>query len=80
MVDDSYNASFFDDLEDKDFKIWKKINTAPIKKGMSDFRIIESILFKKSSKKTNFFKSRYYVLFEDRFGYFKVFKIITFIF
>ena len=75
MVDDLYNTSFFDDLEDKDFKIWKKANGSPIKKPLSNSRILESTLFKKSAKKANFFKSRYYVLFEDRFGYFKVIKI-----
>lgn len=61
---------FFDDaatLEDLSF--WKQHSNFP--KKFSEIKHIEGILFKKS-KKTNFWKSRYYVLFDDRLAYFKV--------
>ena len=60
--------SFFDDAVSIDNKLWKK--KTPLKKP-SETRLIEGILFKKSSR-TGFWKSRYYVLFEDRLAYFKV--------
>lgn len=60
--------SFFDDTASNDYSIWKK--DVPPKKA-SEVRITQGILFKKSSR-TNFWKSRFYVLFEDRLAYYKV--------
>ena len=60
--------SFFDEAPSADYVIWKK--GVPVKKP-SEHRLMEGILFKKSSG-TNFWKSRYYVLFEDRLAYYKV--------
>jgi len=62
--------SFFDDvnISSNEYSIWKK--DVPPKKA-SEVRITEGILFKKSSR-TNFWKSRFYVLFEDRLAYYKV--------
>ena len=78
MNNHSYISSFFDDYENAAFKIWEKVNSMPVKRSISDIRILESILFKRSTKKVNFFKSRYYVLFEGKIVYFKV-LIINFI-
>ena len=61
-------SSFFDDASSVDYTIWRK--NASLKKA-SEVRILEGILFKKSTR-TNFWKSRYYVLFEDRLAYYKV--------
>lgn len=63
--------SFFDEANLIDPKIWKK--GIALKKP-SEVRLIEGILFKRSTR-TNFWKSRYYVLFEDRLAYYKVLKI-----
>lgn len=59
--------SFFDDDVLENFLLWKK---SPYTKKPSEVKITEGILFKKSSK-TNFWKSRYYVLFEDRIACYK---------
>jgi len=59
--------SFFDDTAPSEYSIWKK--DVPPKKA-SELRITQGILFKKSSR-TNFWKSRFYVLFEDRLAYYK---------
>jgi len=66
FLESKVKPSFFDDNFDN-FRIWKK-GTTP--KKPSDVRIMEGILFKRSSG-TNFWKSRYYVLFEDRLAYYK---------
>jgi len=67
FLDSKVKPSFFDENLDN-FRIWKK--GASLKKP-SEVRIMEGILFKRSSR-TGFWKSRYYVLFEDRLAYFKV--------
>ncbi len=62
--------SFFDDAEPlEDFSFWKPLSSSLRK--FSDVKHIEGILFKKSQR-TSFWKSRYYVLFDDRLAYFKV--------
>lgn len=66
FLESKVKTSFFDDNLDN-FRIWKK--GVSLKKP-SDVRIMEGILFKRSTG-TNFWKSRYYVLFEDRLAYFK---------
>ena len=63
--------SFFDELHPENINLWKK---GPAPKKASEVRLMEGILFKKSSR-TSFWKSRYYVLFEDRLAYFKVYKL-----
>ena len=60
--------SFFDDENTQNFQLWKK----EAMKKPSDVHVMEGVLFKRSSR-TNFWKSRYYVLFEDRLACFKVF-------
>jgi hypothetical protein len=61
--------SFFDDAGPlEDFSFWKPLSTSLRK--FSDVKHIEGILFKKSQR-TSFWKSRYYVLFDDRLAYFK---------
>jgi hypothetical protein len=62
--------SFFDEQHTEDYQMWKK--GVPLKKP-SEIRLMEGILFKKSSR-TNFWKSRFYVLYEDRLAYYKVLK------
>lgn len=68
--------SFFDEtgpLEDSGF--WRPFGSTLRK--FSDVKHIEGILFKKS-KRVNFsWKSRYYVLFDDRLAYFKVIELIS---
>ena len=62
--------SFFDDVGPlEDFCFWKPM--AGTSKKFSDVKHIEGNLFKKS-KASNFWKSRYYILFDDRLAYFKV--------
>lgn len=61
--------SFFDDVVGiEDYKFWKPV--VPNKR-FSDIKHIDGILFKRS-KRTSFWKSRYYVLYDDRLAYFKV--------
>jgi serine/threonine protein kinase len=60
--DHTYIASIFDD-DVQDYTMWKK-NPSALKK-YSELKIIEGLLFKQSNR-TNFWKSRFYVLFEDR--------------
>mgnify|MGYP000998716614 FL=1 len=61
--------SFFDDAgSNEDFLFWKNVS---VTKKMSDVKHIEGILFKRSER-TGFWKSRTYVLFDDRLAYFKV--------
>ena len=64
-----YMPSIFDDENISNFTIWRK-NANTFKK-FSNTHLMEGILFKQS-KRTNFWKSRYYVLFEDRLAYYKV--------
>jgi len=59
--------SFFDDDHPENYQFWKKGDTL---KRPSDAKVIEGILFKRSSR-TQFWKSRLYVLFEDRLAYHK---------
>eukprot|EP00331_Platyophrya_macrostoma_P013682 CAMPEP_0176415868 /NCGR_PEP_ID=MMETSP0127-20121128/6037_1 /TAXON_ID=938130 /ORGANISM="Platyophrya macrostoma, Strain WH" /LENGTH=596 /DNA_ID=CAMNT_0017795895 /DNA_START=34 /DNA_END=1824 /DNA_ORIENTATION=- len=62
-------ASFFDDIGPlEEFNFWKPLSSTL--RRFSDIKHVEGILFKKS-KRTNFWKSRYYVLFDDRLAYFK---------
>ena len=68
-TDQGYMSSIFDDDNIANFTIWRK-NANTFKK-FSEVRVMEGILFKQS-KRTNFWKSRYYVLFEDRLAYYKV--------
>ena len=70
MQPNSYipTPSFFDDVNPIAYQLWKK---GPPLRRPSEHRIYESILFKRS-KKTNFLKSRYFILFDDRLAYFKV--------
>lgn len=69
-TDFTAKPSFFDDAGPlDDFSFWKPFGSTL--KKLSDVRHIEGILFKKSNR-TNFLKSRYYVLFDDRLAYFKV--------
>ncbi len=68
IQDPALRISFFDDESLENFQFWQK--DVPLKKP-SDVKIIEGILFKKSSR-TGFWKSRYFVLFEDRLAYHKV--------
>lgn len=75
-VEAPINASFFDDTNTEGYIIWKK--GVPLKKA-SEVRLMEGILFRKG-KSTGFWKSRFYVLFEDRLAYFKVifsFSLVT---
>lgn len=66
----SEKPSFFDDPgASDDFLFWKNVSSHP--KKFSEVKHIEGILFKQS-KRTSFWKSRYYVLFDDRLAYFKV--------
>ena len=67
--DQDYMNSIFDDENIEKFIVWKK-NTDSLKK-LSKVHLKEGILFKKS-KRTNFWKSRYYILFDDRLAYYKV--------
>ncbi len=67
-LEDPVKPSFFDDPVIEDYKLWKK--GVPLKKP-SETRLMEGILFKKSNR-TNFWKSRFYVLYEDRLAYYKV--------
>jgi len=68
MIHEMYKTSFFDDPEDIEYKLWKEL---PINnKKFSDVRLYEGLLFRKSTK-TNFFKSRYFILFEDRLSFYK---------
>jgi len=61
--------SFFDDAgSHEDFSFWKQISITTRK--LSDVKHTEGILFKKS-KRTSFWKSRYYILYDDRLAYFK---------
>ena len=53
----------------EEFMLWKPL--ANTLRKFSDVRHMEGILFKRS-KRTNFWKSRYYVLFDDRLAYYKV--------
>jgi len=68
VQDIKIKSSFFDDDNIENVSLWKKENSL---KKLSDVKIMEGNLFKKSSR-TKFWKSRYYVLFEDRLAYFKV--------
>jgi hypothetical protein len=62
--------SFFDDVgANEDSLFWRNITVTT--KKLSDVKHIEGILFKRS-KRTSFWKSRTYVLFDDRLAYFKV--------
>jgi len=61
-------SSFFDDANIENYAFWKK--KAHLKKH-SDVKLMEGNLFRKSSR-TNFWKSRYYILYEDRLAYHKV--------
>jgi len=65
--DISIKQSFFDDAVIDNYTFWKK--KASLKKHL-DTRLMESNLFRKSSR-TNFWKSRYYILYEDRLAYYK---------
>jgi len=64
----SVKPSFFDDDHPENYRFWKKGDTL---KRPSTEKVIEGILFKRSSR-TSFWKSRLYVLFEDRLAYHKV--------
>jgi len=68
QLDNLIKPSFFDDVLIDNYTFWKK--KASLKKH-SDRRLMESNLFRKSSR-TNFWKSRYYILYEDRLAYYKV--------
>lgn len=65
---ESTKSSFFDDTNIENYAFWKK--KAHLKKH-SDVKLMEGNLFRKSSKK-DFWKSRYYILYEDRLAYHKV--------
>jgi len=65
---ESANSSFFDDANTDNYIFWKK--KAPLKKH-SEVKLMEGNLFRKSSKRANFWKSRYYILYEDRLAYHK---------
>jgi len=67
LQDPTLRLSFFDDENLENFQFWKK--NSPLKKP-SDEKVIEGNLFKRSSR-TNFWKSRFFVLFEDRLAYYK---------
>lgn len=66
--------SFFDEAPSADYIIWKKGDSV---KKPSEQRLMEGILFKRSSG-TDFWKSRYYVLFEDRLAYYKVLFVVSY--
>jgi len=63
----SDSSSFFDDANSRSYQLWKKSTSL---KKPSENKIYECVLFKRS-KRTNFLKSRFYVLFDDRFAYYK---------
>lgn len=71
MSENSKLTSFFDDIEPslEDSNFW--LPSINIPKKISDVKQIEGVLFKKS-KSSNFWKSRYFALFDDRLAYFKV--------
>ena len=68
-MEEPIKTSFFDEPGPEEYKVWKK--NVPLKKP-SETRLMEGILFKKSNR-TNFWKSRFYVLYEDRLAYYKVY-------
>jgi len=76
-IDWTAKPSFFDDYSTpEEFTFWKPLTNYTRK--FSEIKHIEGILFKKSQK-TNFWKSRYYVLYDDRLAYFKVATLLGFL-
>jgi calcium-dependent protein kinase len=69
MIPTFYKPSFFDDPDTSDYRLWKtyKHNN----KKFSTSKIYEGTLFRKCKNPEIKYKNRFFILFEDRLGYYK---------